>query len=270
MAAQTLLLAQGLLESESSLDCVINPRKVAALGSPEQGILSEILVSRGARVSKGDVLATLDNVVESKTAEMARLRAETDVAIRSSKLQHEFRVLELNRLEELRQDQAVPQSSYDEAEIESRLAEMAVEDAEVNQKLAIVEYERANAALERRRIRSPFDGIVVNILQAPGEYVHEQSQLMELAEVDPLHVEVFLPVEAYGSVEEGMSAEVRPEQPIGGSYSALVTVVDTVFDAASRTFGVRLELTNPNYELPAGLRCTVSFLASSKTGAADN
>jgi membrane fusion protein, multidrug efflux system len=52
---------------------------------------------------------------------------------------------------------------------------------------------------------------------------------------------------------------VRPNQPIGGSYNAVVSIVDAVFDAASGTFGVRLNLPNPDYRLPGGLRCHVDF-----------
>jgi hypothetical protein len=51
-----------------------------------------------------------------------------------------------------------------------------------------------------------------------------------------------------------------PEEPIGGVYEASVTVVDRVFDAASSTFGVRLDLPNLNFTLPAGLRCRIRFL----------
>jgi multidrug efflux pump subunit AcrA (membrane-fusion protein) len=40
---------------------------------------------------------------------------------------------------------------------------------------------------------------------------------------------------------------------------AKVTVVDRVVDAASGTFGVRLELPNPGYKLPAGLKCKTRF-----------
>ena len=57
-----------------------------------------------------------------------------------------------------------------------------------------------------------------------------------------------------------MPAIVSPEQPIGGQFDAEVSVVDSVFDAASRTFRVRLELENADHALPAGLRCTVRFL----------
>jgi len=38
-----------------------------------------------------------------------------------------------------------------------------------------------------------------------------------------------------------------------------VTVVDHVLDAASGTFGVRLALPNPDFNLPAGIRCKVLF-----------
>jgi membrane fusion protein (multidrug efflux system) len=49
------------------------------------------------------------------------------------------------------------------------------------------------------------------------------------------------------------------EEPVGSEREGVVSVVDRVIDAASGTFGVRLELPNPNYELPAGLRCRVRF-----------
>jgi multidrug efflux pump subunit AcrA (membrane-fusion protein) len=38
-----------------------------------------------------------------------------------------------------------------------------------------------------------------------------------------------------------------------------VIVVDPVVDAASGTFGVRLELPNPEHAIPAGLKCRVRF-----------
>jgi hypothetical protein len=57
----------------------------------------------------------------------------------------------------------------------------------------------------------------------------------------------------------GDTAEVLPEAPVGGSYQAKVAVVDQVFEAASGTIGVRLELANPDLRLPAGIHCRVHF-----------
>ena len=83
---------------------------------------------------------------------------------------------------------------------------------------------------------------------------------MKLALIDPLKVEVILPLEAYGKIKTGMTGQVIPEG-LGGRYPASVKIVDRVFDAASGTFGVRLELPNHKGALPGGIRCQVEFAA---------
>ena len=84
--------------------------------------------------------------------------------------------------------------------------------------------------------------------------------ILKLAQIDPLRVEVVLPETAYGKIHVGMVGTVTPED-LGGTYTAHVTVVDRVIDAASGTLGVRLELPNPDDKLPGGLRCRVQFPA---------
>jgi hypothetical protein len=74
-----------------------------------------------------------------------------------------------------------------------------------------------------------------------------------------LLVETFLPVEYYSRIKIGQPGRVMTDGAIAGTFEANVTVIDRVFDAASKTFGVRLELPNPGYVLPAGQVCTVSF-----------
>jgi hypothetical protein len=66
-----------------------------------------------------------------------------------------------------------------------------------------------------------------------------------------------MPLSQFGRIRFGASAQVYPE--IGGDYAAIVRVVDQVFDAASATIGIRLELPNPDYALPAGIKCQVRF-----------
>ena len=174
--------------------------------------------------------------------------------------QAEYRRAELERLADLRENDAIPQREYATALVESQLADIAVQTATMEYEIATIEAQQAQARLDRRSIRSPVDGIIVDVTMFPGEYLHEQATLMTIAESNPLYVETFMPVSQYGSVREGMAAEVLPEEPIGGMHRAEVAVVDNVFDAASRTFRVRLVLPNDDYALPAGLRCSVRFL----------
>ena len=84
---------------------------------------------------------------------------------------------------------------------------------------------------------------------------------MTIAQIDPLNVEVVVPVSEYGTIKKGMRAEVRPEYPVGGVYTGKVTIVDRVVNAASGSFGVRVELPNANLAIPSGLKCNVRFKA---------
>jgi len=138
------------------------------------------------------------------------------------------------------------------------LAEHGLAEALERKSLAQLELKQATAVVNRLTIRSPLTGVVVDRYLSPGEYVEDQP-ILQLAQIDPLYVEVILPVEKLGSVKEGMLAKIQPEMPVGGNYNARVIIVDKVVDAASGTFGVRLELPNPGYKLPAGLKCKVLF-----------
>lgn len=262
LALSLLILLSGpsvTAGASEALDCVMQPKSTIELGSPDEGIMNEVLVERGDLVEEGEVVARLDMRLEQLAVELARLRAQGNVDIRSGRAQLAFREREVERVAELRRSDMASQKDYDTAEIERRLAALQIERAELEHEVAQVEHERAQAMLARRVVHSPVDGVVVEVTMSPGEYAYEQAPVMTIAEIDPLNVEVYVPVERYGTVETGMSAKVQPQAPVGGQYRAEVTVVDRVFDAASGTFGVRLELPNPDYELPAGLRCTVRF-----------
>jgi len=254
------LPATQLYAQQDSYDCVMEAKSTIELQSAEDGILDRVLVKRGHRVKAREIVARLDSQQETLTTARARLRAEAETGINAAKAQNEFRRKEAERLEGLLSTDAIPEREYKTALVESRLAEIAVETAVMEHDIAKLEYEQARSRLERRSIRSPVDGVVVDVTMFPGEYVHEQARVMTIAEIDPLYVEVFMPVSQYETVQPGMAAIVAPELPIGGNYDAEVAVVDNVFDAASRTFRVRLVLPNADHALPAGLRCTVRFL----------
>lgn len=127
-----------------------------------------------------------------------------------------------------------------------------------NRRLADLELNRTTAEIALRTMKSPINGVVVERYMHPGEFP-KQERILKLAQIDPLRVEAYAPVALLGKISVGMQAVVKPEESVKGEFPAKVTVVDKVVDAASGTFGVRLELPNPDLKLPAGLRCTVRF-----------
>ena len=99
---------------------------------------------------------------------------------------------------------------------------------------AVVEGSPSNniTGQKRRTIRSPVDGVVTARMLAAGEFVYEQSPILEIAEINPLFVETFLPIDLYQYVRGKETATVVPAAPVSGRFEAKISVVDQVFDAA--------------------------------------
>ncbi len=217
--------------ASESFDCLINPSQRISVSSSVSGILSEVLVDKGDRVQKGQILARLESAVERSEFRLAMERAE-------------FLQREVARNQDLYAKDLMSIHDRDKMETESREAQ--------------IELGRVSALLHRRSLRSPVAGYVVERHFDPGEFV-DSSPVFEIVTLDPLHVEVILPVRMFGRVRADAIATVRPQPPIGGAHPARVTIVDRVVDAASGTFSVRLRLDNPDDRIPAGIKCTIDF-----------
>ena len=241
-------------------DCVVEAKMMIKLGSPDTGIVEVVKVDRDSTVKKGDVVAQLDSDLQRTALELAQLKASNEADIKAERTRLAYRSSEAERAMTLYSRQISSTKARDEAVTEKELAEHALAKAELEHSMAQVDVAQAQTRLDRRSIRSPVNGVIADVTIRPGEYVYEQTPLMTIAEIDPLYVKVWVPVHHYRQIHVGTNAEVMPEEPIGGLYRAQVTVVDRVFDTASSTFGVRLELANPDYSLPAGMRCRIRFL----------
>lgn len=235
LAAFGLMLSSATLLAQErelpELDCLLEPHELVNLGSPVPGILETISVQRGQPVRRGQVVASLMSGAEQAAVELAKARSE-------------FGKRKVVRNEELYRDELISIHEKDEMATESLMSELELKEAE----------ER----LGLRTIRSPINGVVVERALSPGEYVQD-THVLAIAQLHPLNVELIVPVAYFGLIKQGMLAEVRPEAPVGGTYTAKVKIVDKVVDAASGTFGVRLELPNRDHSVPAGLRCTARF-----------
>ena len=228
LAASALLIAGPAF----GYDGLLEPNRTIDVSSQVPGIIDSILVERGDRVTTGQPLVELKAGLERVALDRARIRLD-------------FTARRLARNEALFEKELISPHDRDELETEVELARLQLREAEEH--------------LAMRTIRSPISGVVVSRSKSRGEFVG-QDPVLTVASIDPLNVELIVPVEQYGSVRKGMLAEVRPEAPAGGVRQAWVTIVDEVIDAASGTFGVRLELPNPLYRIPAGLKCTAEFV----------
>ena len=247
-----LISAQGL----------ITPYQTVEVAASVDGIIESIAVERGDSIAKGQVLANLESSVEKAAYDLAMARTEFNGELRTRRASLAFAETSLKQDEILYKKGIISVQDIEKSRTQKELAAAELLQAEENQRLAQLNLEQARATLDLRTIRSTIDGIVVERLLSPGELVTRQSEkkILKLAQISPLLVELILPVQQFGQIKVGDKATVFPEAPVGGQYTAQVTVVDRLVDAASGTFGVRLEIPNPGNQLPAGLKCRITLV----------
>lgn len=240
-------------------DCVMDPSTVIEVGSAVDGLILKTFVTRGDDIKKGDLIATLEADVENAALAYAKERSQSGAAIDIAQNRVDLLKKEVERLDKLSESDLVSDAAIETAKANLAAAELEIRQAQLEQRLASLELARVEAQLRQRQIRSPIDGVVITRMMGPGEFVYSAAPVAQLARVDPIHVEVFLPTRLFKAIKKGEMARVFPAEPIGGTYEAEIIAIDRVFDAASDTFGVRLALENPDGVLPAGLDCQVSF-----------
>ncbi len=243
-------------------DGLIEAHRVVRLSPAVDGVLKEVLVDRGDFVEANQVVAELESSVERASLAVAKARTELAGEMKSREISLIFSERRLRQNQKLHLQGILSEFQADETEAEQEIAAASLLQAQERMYLAEKEYATAKAAVGRRTIRTPVSGVVVEKLLLPGELATRQSQsvIVEIAEIHPLNVEIILPVSMFGTIELGDEADVFPQAPIAGEYRARVSVVDRVVNAESGTFRVRLQLPNPDFKLPAGIRCKARFL----------
>ncbi len=252
--APTAAAAQG-----EKFDCVVKPSMTVHLAAPVTGVIASIAVDRGDTVKKGEPIIQIEADAERASVALARRRAEDRSAIDAAKAKVAYLERKYERNNALKASKVISTGKLDEFANDLALARGELSTAEANADIAGLDLARSETQLAQKTVTSPIDGVVVERTLAPGEYWNEQDSILTIAALDPLHVETFVPIALNGSLSVGDKADVTLEEPIGGHHRVTVEVIDRVYDAASGTFGVRLTLANPDFAIPAGVRCSVSF-----------
>ncbi len=241
-----------------SLVCLIQPSKVAEIGTAVYGVIESISVERGDLVKKGQVIAVLRNDVERAALDVARSKAQADADVQAALANVEYTRQRLNRSVDLVEKKFISPQALEQSRVEFQVAEQKL--AQAREQRLIWERERglAQSQLSQRTLVSPIAGIVAERYLSTGERVENRS-VARVVSISPLYVEAMVPVAHFGKIATGMTAAVTPELPGAQTVQATVSLVDHLVDGASNTFRVRLEVLNTDRAIPAGPRCKVNF-----------
>lgn len=256
IACGGVCLGPAIAQPVEIAECVVLPSEISGLGIASRGVLARVLADRGDAVVAGQILAELEASAEQSAVELARLRFGSDVAERLARIRAETAEANAARLGSLVDRNLVKLAEQEQALLDARTARLEEEEAVIARRIAAVELQAAEAALERRRIRAPFDGVVTERMMSVGELYNEQGPVFVIAATDPLMIEAWLPASSRGLAVQGHVWQVSLET--GGTAAATVGVADPVLDAATGTFRLRLSLPNPGGAILAGQNCRLS------------
>jgi membrane fusion protein (multidrug efflux system) len=201
--------------------------EAAVMLRPEiDGILASIDFEEGQKVRARDVLFRLRD--DEQRARLAEAEAELALA------EATFR----------RTRSLAKRDVSSEAQLERAQAERGVSSARV---------ERARVALERTRIRAPFDGVMGALLVAPGDPLTKRTDLVRIDALDRVQLEFSLPEVAVAVAAVGAPVSVRVAPYPGEAFPGEVYFVSPTLDPATRRVLVKAWLPNPGHRLRPGL-----------------
>jgi len=247
----------------SDVECLVEPSMVVELGAAVPGQLAEVTFDRSDFVSEGTVMGTLESSVESTVVQIAEQIAGAETGVQLRELSAAFGYRTKRRNQVLVESKSISAQSMDQVTTETRIAELQLKQERESKALAELELARAEATLNRRRIVSPISGTVTQRYRNPGEFV-DSDPVFQIAQLDPLHIEVLLPISELGTVTVGSRADIKLDVPgfSDEAFEGTVRRIDSVADAASGTYGIRVELENPELKIPSGVRCQADFAGS--------
>jgi macrolide-specific efflux system membrane fusion protein len=255
--------------AESALIRVIDQISIPAR---VPGVLATVKIDEGALIKQGDVLAKVDDAEEELIYqraviefELAQSQAANDVAIRAAQKAMEFARQEYQRF--LRASEGIPgsvsKSELEESRVNAEQAELELEKAEhehtletLNQRLKQTEQSVAQHNMQIHEILAPIDGLVVEVMRRPGEWVEPGEDVLRVIRIDRLRAEGLVPFESVTPELVGSPAEITVSIP--GREDILVigqvVFVNPELNPVNGRVRVRAEFDNPRMLLMPGMR----------------
>jgi len=202
--------------------------EISNVAAEVDGKLVSINVQEGQRVRQGDALVMLSSDILDSTIANARALVE------QSKADHELAERDNERTTKLYESHTVAEGEYDS----KRLAALAAEKRMIASQAIL---SRLEAEKDKKTIRAPYSGIVLERKAFRGEWVSVGTVVTVMARDDEFDVVVNAPREAFGVVKPGLKVTVSVA---GKELPGTVFAAIPKGDVATRTFPVKIRVKN--------------------------
>jgi len=220
----------------------LRPLVQADVGSKTLGYLDAVLVDRGDRVTRGQLLALVrpsDLPDQLAAARSTLAQAQSSTALARTNFE--------------RAKQLAPEAVVSQQELQQAQSQFAT--AEAAQQAAQAQIAAVAVRLGETRIASPLTGVVVQRRLDPGTLVGPPGggAIVTVARVDTLRVFITVNERELGGVAVGRDAHVEVDALPGRTFTGKVVRLAPTLDPATRTLDAEVQLDNRAGELYPGM-----------------
>lgn len=182
------------------------------------GVLTQLNVKAGQKVSKGQVLARIDD--GGMSAQLAQ--AQNKLALDKTTFDR--------------------QKNLWDQKIGSEIQYLQTQTAYQSQQKAV---KQMQAQLSKTVVRAPFSGTIDEVIAERGQVVAQGQELFRIVNLGNMYVTANVPENYLSELKLGATVEVYLNA-IGKSYKGKVRQVGTFINPNNRTFGIEIAVPNPD------------------------
>jgi HlyD family secretion protein len=236
--------------------------------APFDGVLAEVRVEEGDVVQAGQVLAKMDDELQTLQVELAKMRADTEAEIRAANAAYGLAIVQHKRVTQMAENDASTAFELERAKAELDQASAQLDRANESKLEATVTLKLRQEELERYELKAPFDGEVIRVMAEAGAVLTRENEILAIASRNPLEATICLPSSLWGRLELGREynligriggddslASAAPGATDGSRQFALkgkLKYINPIIEYASRQYACVFTIENPGAELPAG------------------
>lgn len=211
----------------------LDPYQVVEIRAQVPGLVRNLRVDRGAAVTRGQTLAT----IEAEGIRSQAAAAQANLALAQRQLESARILHENGAMSDL--DFTAVQAAFEAARAQAAAAQENAQYASVT---------------------SPITGYVSNRMISEGEAANPGAPLFTVVDTDSLELKGQIPVEQAARVRVGLPVEFTLSAYPGRVFRGTVARVEPTADPTTRQVGVYLRLDNTQHRLVGGLFATGRIL----------
>ena len=258
VVSSVLLAASGAVPGDTQIAAITVPSADRMLSFIQPGRIAKIHFKEGETVKAADALVQLDDAAEQVRLAQLEAEAENLTQIQAAEASLAQKRVDLKKLQIAAELNAATELEVEHARLDVTIADLSLKVAIFEYEQAQRKYEEAKIQIDNMSLKTPIDGSIEKIEVETGESVNALGDVVRVVQIDPLWIDVPVPLIKTTNLRRGNTARVDFPDPDKISVDGTIVFIGAVADAASGTLKVRVELPNKSNR-PAGEHVRVTF-----------